>query len=355
MFLSMGGGAWSEENIGDAKIVINKVDGSLSEGSKFPVVQGDSVYLDEAVHSQPESKADLLLKDNTKVTIGPMSIVKLDRFVYSGPKQVGEITIDIARGTARFITGNAAKRDYRILTPTAAIGVRGTILRIEVNDVETRVINEEGIAIVCRRPPSSILSVEALAKKGRCHELRKPNTQATVTQTQIALAVAPANAIMEPMITEKELAGVEFPSSLAAGVAPPLAAGVTSGRVIEGADAVALLLTKNPDGGRNLILAIEQLLANDPSAIAAVVTAAVNANQDQQLALQQGVAQVLAFLKQRDPGGAGIIMAYLNANGTNPVVAAILLAVEVAQGSIGGGPAGGGFFSVNGGELASPH
>ena len=101
----------------------------LSEGSKLPVVQGDNVYLDEAVHSQPESKADLLVKDNTKVTIGPMSIVKLDRFVYSGPKQVGEITIDIARGTARFITGNAAKRDYRILTPTAAIGVRGTILK----------------------------------------------------------------------------------------------------------------------------------------------------------------------------------------------------------------------------------
>ena len=117
---------------------------------------------------------------------------------------------------------------------------------------------------------------------------------------------------------------------------------------------MALLLTKNPDGGRNLILAIEQLLANNPLAIAAVVTAAVNANQDQQLALQQGVAQVLAFLKQRDPGGAGIIMAYLNANGTNPVVAAILLAVEVAQGSIGGGPAGGGLLQRQRRRIGQP-
>ena len=122
--------SWSDENIGDAKIVINNVEGSLSSGSAVPVVEGGDVFLNEAVKSGVDSKADLLLRDNTKVTIGPTSTVKLDSFIYSGPKQPGTIALNFTKGTLRFVTGDASKRAYTILTPTAAIGVRGTILRI---------------------------------------------------------------------------------------------------------------------------------------------------------------------------------------------------------------------------------
>ena len=64
------------------------------------------------------------MEDKTNVTIGPSSTIKLDRFVYAGPKTTGAIVINIAQGTARLIIGDANKRSYTIVTPTAAIGIR---------------------------------------------------------------------------------------------------------------------------------------------------------------------------------------------------------------------------------------
>ena len=226
--------AWSDEKIGGAEIVINNVQGALPTGSQVPVAQGDSVFLNEAVQSGPDSKARLLLEDNTNVSIGPGSTLKLDNFVYSGPKQPGTIALNIGKGTLRFVTGDASKRAYTIWTPTAAIGVRGTILRIEVSPTETRVINEEGIAIVCHRQRNEYASVEDLRKrrcskeqkkKGLCgcEELLLPNQQATVSQSQIAVTEAPVGAISDPIIAEG-FAGGFF--------APPVVGAVLVGGVI---------------------------------------------------------------------------------------------------------------------------
>ena len=206
--------AWAQQDIGGAKVVINNVQGDLPTGNNVPVVQGDNVFLNEAVHSGPDSKANLLLKDNSDVTIGPGSTVKLDDFVYSGPKSAGTIGLNMTKGTLRFVTGDANKRAYTIWTPTAAIGVRGTTLRIKVTDTGTTVINEEGKAIVCHRGKNEYATVEELRKRRcdkkeaanrdrrgcGCEELLVPGQQATVSPNQIAITEAPLGAISEPII-----------------------------------------------------------------------------------------------------------------------------------------------------------
>ena len=116
--------AWSAERIGGAEIVINIVQGDLGSGSITPVSQGDAVYQDEGVRTRVDSKAKIILVDQTNVTIGPSSIIKLDRFVYDGAKQRGKIVFNLAKGTCRLIVGDADKRSYTIVTPTAAIGIR---------------------------------------------------------------------------------------------------------------------------------------------------------------------------------------------------------------------------------------
>jgi FecR protein len=238
--------AWSDEKIGGAEIVINNVQGALPTGSQVPVAQGDSVFLNEAVQSGPDSKARLLLEDNTNVSIGPGSTLKLDNFVYSGPKQPGTIALNIGKGTLRFVTGDASKRAYTIWTPTAAIGVRGTILRIEVSPTETRVINEEGVAIVCHRQRNEYASVEELRKrrcskeqkkKGLCgcEELLLPNQQATVSESQIAVTEAPVGAISEPIIAEGFAGGFFAPAAIVGGV---IAAGTIAGATTSNGPAI---------------------------------------------------------------------------------------------------------------------
>jgi hypothetical protein len=241
------GPAWSQDKIGGAQVVINNVEGNLPAGNRVPVAQGDSVFLDEAVRSGVDSKAQLVLNDNSSMTVGPGSTIKLDDFVYSGPKQPGTIALNITKGTLRFISGDANKRAYTIWTPTAAIGVRGTILRIEVTPTETRVINEEGRAIVCRRKKNEYMSVEELRRRCRgreeeqtnwaerkksscpCEALLEPNQQATISESQIAVTEAPLNAITEPIISTGLAGGFAAPIGAAALVGAAVAAGSIAG------------------------------------------------------------------------------------------------------------------------------
>jgi len=211
-----GGASWSQEKIGGAETVINSVQGSHPTGKQAPVAQGDSVFLNEAISSGADSKANLVLNDKSNVTIGPGSTIKLDDFVYSGPKQYGTVALSMTNGTLRFTTGDASKQAYTIWTPTAAIRVRGTSLRIKATSTETQVINEEGTAIVCIRKDD--VSVKELRKScnGReedlavgtggknrscpCTELLLPSEEATVTASEIAVTQAPSYAISEPFI-----------------------------------------------------------------------------------------------------------------------------------------------------------
>ena len=253
--------AWSQEQIGGAHTVINHVEGNLATGNQVPVVQGDNVFLNEAVQSGLDSKANLVLNDNTNVTVGPGSTIKLDDFVYSGPKQPGTIALNMSKGTLRFITGDASKRAYTIWTPTAAIGVRGTILRIQATPTETKVINEEGTAIVCLRKKNEKVLVEELRRRCRgqeeeqanltasegtvlptrkaasggkcpCTALLLPNQQATITPSGIAVTDAPLGAISEPIITEGfALGGLPLAGAglIGAGIITAVAVGVSSG------------------------------------------------------------------------------------------------------------------------------
>jgi hypothetical protein len=118
------GALWAQGGIGEARIVVNSVQGNLASGSSGPVAQGDSVYRDESVLTRVDSKAALLLEDQTNVTVGPSSTIKLDRFVYAGATKPGTIALNLAKGTCRFVTGDATKRSYTIFTPNAVIGIR---------------------------------------------------------------------------------------------------------------------------------------------------------------------------------------------------------------------------------------
>ena len=119
------GASWSQERIGGTVIVINTVEGTIGSGNIMPVAQGDAVYRDEGVRTRVDSKAALVMEDKTNVSIGPSSTLKLDRFVYAGPNKSGTIVLNLGKGTVRLIIGDANKRSYTILTPTAAIGIRG--------------------------------------------------------------------------------------------------------------------------------------------------------------------------------------------------------------------------------------
>jgi hypothetical protein len=116
---------FAEDKIGNAVIIKNQVEGVTAAGTR-PLTSGTEVYSDELVRTSTESKAELLFLDNTNLSVGPVSTIRLDKFVYdpNGPK--GSVVVRAGIGTFRFITGLQDKKSYSIKTAYATLGVRGT-------------------------------------------------------------------------------------------------------------------------------------------------------------------------------------------------------------------------------------
>jgi hypothetical protein len=172
------------DGIGGAEVVVNEVKGNLAPNKVVAILRGDEVYRDEGVRTGPDSSAKVVLRDNTVVTVGASSYVKLDRFVYAGEGQRGAIALNLVKGSLVFATGKAEKHSYLITTPTAALGVRGTIFRVEATASKTQVVLEEGAINVCMRARVN----------RRCVDLDHPGQAASVTVAQVAVTTSPATA-----------------------------------------------------------------------------------------------------------------------------------------------------------------
>ena len=83
------------------------------------------MYTDETVRTGDASVADLVFIDSTNLTVGPISEVKLDKFVYDPTGSSGAVVIQATKGAFRFVTGSQDKRVYEIKTPFGTLGVRG--------------------------------------------------------------------------------------------------------------------------------------------------------------------------------------------------------------------------------------
>ena len=121
----------AEQNIGSATAVKNQVEGVI-RGQTQSLSSGSEVYSNEVVRTSEAGIAELVFLDNTKLSVGPVSTIRLDKFVYDPTKGTGTVVVNASRGAYRFITGVQDPRSYEIKTPYATLGVRGTVLEIVI-------------------------------------------------------------------------------------------------------------------------------------------------------------------------------------------------------------------------------
>ena len=153
--------------VGQAEVIRNEVV-SVGEAELVRVSVGDQVVRDETLRTSDDSHARIRLLDDTKLSLGPRSTIKIDRAVYSGETSYREITVKLSEGAFRFITGKSDKKSYKIETPLASIGVRGTILDIRIQQNQTLVALHDGEASVC--------------SGGQCTQLLQRGHTATVSR-----------------------------------------------------------------------------------------------------------------------------------------------------------------------------
>ncbi|MBP5857210.1 FecR domain-containing protein [Marivibrio halodurans] len=103
------------------------------------VESGDPIFLGDSIEAGPNGNLQVLLMDESVLTLGPGSRIEIDRFIYNPASDEGNMALTLAQGTMRFVAGKVASgdpQDMRINTPVGHIGIRGTIGLIQVLDSE---------------------------------------------------------------------------------------------------------------------------------------------------------------------------------------------------------------------------
>ena len=109
--------------------VISAGVGDISNQSSEKLTTGSKIYFGDTIVTKAESNAQILLLDETAITIGEKSELTIDEFIYDPQSKVGKIVSNIKIGTIRVITGEISKKDpdnLEVNVPTGSIGARGT-------------------------------------------------------------------------------------------------------------------------------------------------------------------------------------------------------------------------------------
>jgi hypothetical protein len=96
---------------------------------------GQVVYEADVIRTGTKGRVGVTLNDDTRVSIGPNSEIRLARFAYAPEQGRLAFALSIVKGIAVYISGRIAKLSpdsIRLETPSAVIGVRGTRVAISV-------------------------------------------------------------------------------------------------------------------------------------------------------------------------------------------------------------------------------
>jgi hypothetical protein len=120
--------AHAQQRIGTATSVKPEARGSVAG----QLGSNSNVHANETVSTGNDGQANLQFLDSTKLSVGPKSTVRLDKFTYDPNKGSGTVVVNATRGAYRFVTGVQDSKSYQIKTPYATLGVRGTILEVVI-------------------------------------------------------------------------------------------------------------------------------------------------------------------------------------------------------------------------------
>jgi hypothetical protein len=97
---------------------------------------GAPIFATDGLRTGPDGAVGVTLKDDTRLSLGPASEVRIDRYVYA-PGQGGfGMVLKFLRGAAVYVSGRMAKLapdSIRLEAPSAIVGVRGTTIAVRVD------------------------------------------------------------------------------------------------------------------------------------------------------------------------------------------------------------------------------
>jgi len=95
---------------------------------------GDAIFATDTLRTA-DGSLGVTMVDDTRLSLGPNSEVKVDRYVYAPGEGGLGMVLKFMRGVAVYVSGRMAKLapdSVRLEAPSAIVGVRGTTVAIRI-------------------------------------------------------------------------------------------------------------------------------------------------------------------------------------------------------------------------------
>lgn len=153
----------SVRKVGEVSLVLGRAYIERANGRDL-IETGTEIRVGDRVFTEGGGHVHVRFIDDALVSVRPSSTLDVVRYDYDASKpQNSAVKFELSEGVARAISGDAAKsarERFRMNTPIAAIGVRGTDFVVSANSRSTRALVNEGAIIMA--PYSSECRSEAL-------------------------------------------------------------------------------------------------------------------------------------------------------------------------------------------------
>jgi len=219
--------------VGEVSLVLGEATRLSDSGARSAVTRGMTIAVGDSIETRSNGHVHIRFVDDALVSVRPNSRLSIDRYDFdAGQPERSAVKFSLSEGVTRAISGQAAKaaRDrFRLNTPIAAIGVRGTDFVVGAVDGTTRAQVNEGAIVMapysdaCRADAFSPCLANALELTGDTLQLaalaadeasprvlppqhvRRPDFM----QEEVRLALASVDVAPAPAVTQASAAGSE--------------------------------------------------------------------------------------------------------------------------------------------------
>ena len=133
------------------QVVALKGDVKVERESKIQeLLLKDKILKNDQISTLNNSRTQLLLNDETIITIGENSIFKVDEYLFNEEKD-SSLKMNFLNGTFKIISGKIGKlnpNNFKLQTKTASIGIRGTEILLQLEAKKEKIMCTQGTIIV---------------------------------------------------------------------------------------------------------------------------------------------------------------------------------------------------------------
>lgn len=205
--------------VGEVSLVLGRAYVESADGSRQPLSSGTAVYAQDRILTEANGHVHIRFVDQALVSVRPDSQLEIVQYDFNPDQpRLSSIKLNLQEGVTRSISGrgaSSARERFRLNTPIAAIGVRGTDFVVSASGSAVRAAVNEGAIVLAP------FSAECTAASfGPCADNAIELSDTSLQMIEFdagtsAPRLLSADATSDPVVLESGMMAMAMPSDVA--------------------------------------------------------------------------------------------------------------------------------------------